>query len=86
MSALKYVAIALSGFGLLAALAAAFYWWRSSRIYIDVSRVPPKDMTAAYVYAFQIAHSESSWLNSQAAVWTGIAAILSAIASVVGVL
>jgi hypothetical protein len=86
MPTLKYAAIILSGFSLLAALVAAFHWWRSCRIYIDVSRMPPKDISAAYIIALQIALSESSWLNSQAAIWTGIAAVLSAATSVIGVL
>jgi hypothetical protein len=86
MPALKYAAITLSGLGLMAALAAAFFWWRSSRIYIDVSRMPPEDRTAAYVIGLKFQLSESSWLNSQAAIWTGIAAVLSSVASALGTL
>jgi hypothetical protein len=86
MPTLKYAAIIVSGFSLLAALLAAFYWLRSCRIYIDVSRVPPKDRQAAYIIALQIALSQAAWLNSQAAIWTGIAAVLSATTTVIGIL
>jgi hypothetical protein len=60
MPTLKYAAITPSGFSLLAALVAAFCWWRSCRIYIDISLMPLKDndTPAAYICALQIALSD----------------------------
>jgi hypothetical protein len=78
MFTLKYAVITLYGLSLLAALTAAHWWWYSSQTSIDVSRVPPK----AYVLGLQFERHFSSWHNSNAAIWTGIAAILAFIASV----
>jgi hypothetical protein len=80
----KYSAIALACFGLVAAIVAASYWWRASRVEIPQSSASITDVPALYIMSTQVAFNESSRLNSIASVWTGAAAILSAAASVVG--
>lgn len=77
------VSFALAGLG--AALIAAIYWRRASRVDITHTAASISDVPEQYILSTQVAFNESSRLNSRAAVWTGVAAVLSAIASVFGV-
>jgi hypothetical protein len=83
---LKGLAITLAVFGLGAAIVAAYYWWKASRVPISQSDASISDVPERYILATQVAFNESSRLNGVAAIWTGAAAILSAAASVLGVL
>jgi len=83
---LKILAIILACIGLAAAIIAAVYWWRASRIAIPPTVVSISDVPELHILGMQVTYNESSRLNSRAAAWTGIAAVLSAIASVLGVL
>ena len=47
---------------------------------------PISDVPEIHIFGTQAAFNESAQLNSRAAIWTGVAAILIATASVLGVL
>jgi hypothetical protein len=79
-------AILFAGAGLVTAMAAAFYWWKASRILIEPTAVSITDMPELHIMSGHVAFYESSRLNSTAAALTGVAAVLSAIGSVFGVL
>jgi hypothetical protein len=82
----KIFAVVSALIGLAAAIVAAIYWWRASRIAIPPTVVSMSDVPELHILGTQVAYNESSRLNSRAAVWTGIAAIFSAVASVLGAL
>ncbi|MEH2480558.1 hypothetical protein V1282_003915 [Nitrobacteraceae bacterium AZCC 2146] len=86
MTPVKLVAIALACLGLIAAIVAAVYWWGASRVDIARTAASISDVPEQYILSTQVAFNQSSRLNSRAAIWTGAAAVLSAIASVLGVL
>ena len=86
MITLKCLAVIFAGLGLVAAIIAAAYWWKASRVSIPNPVASISDVQELYILGTQVAFNESSRLNSCAAIWTGVAAILSATASVVGVL
>ena len=82
---LRYTAIMFAGLGLAAAIVAASYWWRASRVAPAEQVASISDVPELHIMGTEVAFNESSRLNSIAAIWTGIAAILSAIGSVLGV-
>jgi hypothetical protein len=86
MNGIKIASIILALGGLSAAIVAARYWWRASRVGIPNTTVSVADVPALHILGTQVAFNESSRLNSTAAVWTGAAAVVSAAASVLGVL
>ena len=86
MSTAHCFAVAFAVMGLAAAIVAALYWWKASRVAIAQSTASISDASELYVLSGQVAFNESSRLNSRAAVWTGCPAVLSAIGSVLGVL
>jgi hypothetical protein len=86
MSLTKILAITFALLGLIAAIIAAIYWWKASTIDIPEPVASISDVPEMHVLSTQVAFSESSRLNSVAARWTGFAAVLSAAASVLGVL
>jgi hypothetical protein len=86
MLTIKIAAIVLAVLGLGAAMIAAAYWWRASRIAILEPVASISDVPEFHLLSTQVAYNESSRLNSRAPVWTGAAAIVSATASVPGVL
>jgi hypothetical protein len=83
---LKALAFVSALIGLAAAIVAAIYWWSASRVAIPPTVVSISDVPELHILGTQVAYNESSRLNSRAAVWTGIAALFSAIASVLSVL
>lgn len=86
MSTIHYSAVAFALAGLVVAIVAAVYWWKTSRVAIVQTAASISDVPELYVLSRQVAFNESSRLNSRAAVWTGVAAVLSAIASVLRVM
>ena len=86
MITLKYLAVAFAALGLAAAIIAAVYWWKASSVSIPNSVASISDVQELYILGTAVAFNESSRFNSRAAIWTGVAAILSATASVLGVL
>jgi hypothetical protein len=86
MSTTHCFAVVFAVAGLTAAIVAAAYWWKASRVAIVQTAASISDVPELYILSGQVAFNESSRLNSRAAVWTGVAAVLSSIASVLGVL
>lgn len=86
MTPMKYVAIILAISCLATALNAARWWWKASKTPIESMPQSPSDVPEIHILSTQVAFYESSKLNSRAALWTGISAVLSAAASVCGVL
>ncbi|MBH5373520.1 hypothetical protein [Bradyrhizobium glycinis] len=86
MSIAHSLAVVFAIAGLGTAVAAAFYWLKASRIPIHHPAASISDVPELHIMSGQVAFYESSQLNSRAAVLTGIAAVLSAIGSVLGVL
>jgi hypothetical protein len=68
---------------LAAALVAARYWWRASKIAVDEPAASIDDNLAVHHYATVAAITEASGLNAIAARWTAAAAILGAVTSAV---
>jgi hypothetical protein len=86
MSTAHYFAMAFAVTGLVVAIVAAVYWWKASRVAIVHTSASISDVPELYILSGQVAFNESSQLNCRAAIWTGASAILSAIASVLGVM
>ena len=78
------IVFAFAGFG--TAIVAAVYWLKASRVPIQTPAASISDVPELHIMSRHTAFYESSQLNSRAAVLTGIAAVLSAIGSVLGVL
>jgi len=87
------IMLALATFA--SAIIAAWYWFKSSRIKVEsvataegasISDVLELHIMGAQTDIFTILHAlrESSRLNKLAAVWTGVSAILTAVAAVTG--
>jgi hypothetical protein len=85
MSVTHWLAIIFAFAGLGTAVAAAFYWLKASRVPIQTPAASISDVPELHIMGGHVAFYESSQLNSRAAVLTGIAAVLSAIGSVLGV-
>lgn len=83
---MKIAAIILALLGLAAALNAARLWWQASRTPIPVVAQSISDVPELHVMNTQVAFNTSSQINARAAIWTGFSALLSAVASVLGVL
>jgi hypothetical protein len=86
MNATHSLAVLFAVAGLGCAIAAAVYWWKASRVSIRTTTASISDVPELHIMSGHTAYYESSQLNSTAAVLTGIAAILSALGSVLGVL
>jgi hypothetical protein len=86
MPPLKIAAITLALLGLIEALIAARYWLKASKTYIDNPVASISDVPELHIHSTQVAFNKASQLNSVAAIWTGTAAVFSAVASVLGVL
>ena len=86
MSLTKSLAITFALLGLIAAVVAAFYWWKASTIASSEPVASISDAPELHILGNQVTFNESSRLNSIAARWTGVGALLSAVASVLGVL
>ncbi|MEH2549089.1 hypothetical protein V1283_005734 [Bradyrhizobium sp. AZCC 2262] len=85
MNIIHCLAIAFAFAGLGTAIAAAIYWLRASRVPIQTPAASISDVPELHIMSGHVAFYESSRLNSTAAVLTGVAAVLSAIGSVLGV-
>jgi hypothetical protein len=86
MNITHWLAIPFAFAGLGTAVAAAVYWWKAGRVPIHHPTASISDVPELHIMSGHVAFYESSQLNSTAAVLTGIAAVLSAIGSVLGVL
>ena len=80
------ITIVLACATLGAALTAAWYWLKSSRVEIGTRSSMPSisDVPAAHIGQAQVAIIQSPALNATAAKWTAAAAVLGAVTSVWG--
>ena len=83
---IKILVIAFYLLSLLAALNAAFCWWRSTRTTIDVSQMPPERQTESFILGLHFERRFSSWLNQGAAMYTAIAAVFAFVGGVLSLL
>lgn len=83
---MKTAAVILAVCGFIASTVAARYWWRASRVTIAETVASITDVPELHIMGTQVAFNESARLNQIAAIWTGVAALLSSVASVAGVL
>jgi len=86
MSLTKTLAITFALLGFIAAVVAAFYWWKASTTDSPEPVASISDASELHILGNQVAFNESSRLNSVAARWTGVAAVLNATSSVLGLL
>lgn len=84
MTTAKAIAIWFALAGLGAAIAAALYWFKASRVSAVHTAASPSDVPELYILSNEIAFNESSRLNARAALWTGASAILNSLATVIG--
>lgn len=99
---MKYGAIGVAAMAFVAALAAAYYWLRSTNVawplnsmHSDIERHLREELSVEEKLRFKVttdfysihrAMLEINALNRNAAIWTGMAAILSALSSLLGLL
>jgi hypothetical protein len=86
MTPLKIAAVTFALSGLVCAIVAARYWLRASRVYPAELAQSVTDATELHIQSTNVAIGDAGILNAKAAIWTGVAAVLSAIGSVLGVL
>lgn len=82
----KCAAIILAVLGLAAALNASRLWWQASSTPIPELFQSIPDVPELHLMNTQVAFNAASEINARAAIWTGLSAIISALASVLGVL
>jgi hypothetical protein len=70
--------------GLACAIVAAVYWFRGSREYPPPLAASISDATTLHLMNVQVSFGKAGKLNATAAIWTGVAAVLSASASLLG--
>ena len=83
---IRSIAILFALAGLVTAIAAAVYWWKASRVPIQSTTASISNVPELHIMSGHVAYNASSEQNSRAALLTGIAAVLSAIGSVLAVL
>jgi hypothetical protein len=86
MSPFKITAFVFAIAGLASAIVAARYWLHASREYPSELAQSIGDAPALHILNVQVSIGKAGALNAKAAVWTGAAAVLSAISSIIGLL
>jgi hypothetical protein len=84
MAPTKITALLFAVAGLVSAIVAARYWLLGSREYPSELQASIGDAPELHVLNVQVSISKTGALNAIAAKWTGAAAILSALGSIVG--
>ena len=84
MTPFKIAAVVFAVAGLVCAVVAATYWFRASREYPAQSDVSISDAPELHLLNTKVSIGKAGKLNAKAAIWTGIAAPLSAAASILG--
>mgnify|MGYP001259599976 CR=1 FL=1 len=85
MSTQNWIALAFAIAGLISAIVAARYWLRASRMKSpEPTQTFASDVPVFMLMATQHVMIASAKLNAKAAIWTGIAAVLSTLGSVIG--
>lgn len=80
----KIAAIIFAASGLVSAIVAAVYWLRAGREYPPELSQSIGDAPALHILNVQVSVGRAGALNAKAAVWTGAAAVLSAVSSILG--
>jgi hypothetical protein len=80
----KIAAIVFAGAGLSCAIVSAVYWFRASREYPGDLTQSIADAPQLHLMNLQVSFGAAGKLNAKAALWTGAAAVLGAIGSVLG--
>jgi hypothetical protein len=86
MTATKSIAIALTLAGFAVAIAAAYHWWKASRVYLPEPVASISDVPELHILNGQVSAALTNNMNARAAFLTGLAAILGTLGSVVGTL
>jgi hypothetical protein len=81
---MKTCAVIFAVLSLIFAIAAAAYWWRSSRVAFPQAPQAKDLIRAAYLQEVSAALSTVSRLNAWASILTGVAAILGTVSAVLG--
>lgn len=84
MAPIKITAFLFALAGLASAIVAARYWLHASREYPSELVQSIGDAPELHILNVQVSIGKAGTLNAKAAVWTGAAAILSAISSIIG--
>ena len=83
MNPFKIAALVLAIAGLTSAIVAARYWLHASREYPSDLVQSISDVPELHILNTQVSIGKAGALNAKAAIWTGVAAILSAISSII---
>jgi hypothetical protein len=83
MTPLKIVAFLFAIAGLASAIVAARFWLQASREYPSELPQSISDAPEVHIINVQVSIGKAGALNAKAAVWTGAAAILSALSSMI---
>lgn len=84
MTSIKIAAFLFALAGLASAIVAARYWLLGSREYPSELVQSISDAPELHILNVQVSIGKAAALNAQAAKWTGAAAILSALGSIIG--
>jgi hypothetical protein len=84
MAPTKIVAFLFALAGLVSAIVAARYWFLGSREYPSELPQSMSDAPELHILNVQVSIGKAGTLNAKAAKWTGAAAILSALGSIIG--
>jgi hypothetical protein len=84
MAPIKITAFLFALAGLASAIVAARYWLLGSREYPSELVQSADDNPALHILNVQVSIGKAGALNAKAAKWTGAAAILSALGSIIG--
>lgn len=84
MAPVKIAAFVFALAGLASAIVAARYWLLGSREYPSELQQSIGDAPALHILNVQVSMGKAGALNATAAKWTGAAAVLSAISSIIG--
>jgi hypothetical protein len=86
MAPARIIALLFALAGLVCAIVAAIYWFRASKEYPSEPVQSIGDAPELHILNTQVSIGKAGALNAKAARWTGAAAILSALGSVIGLL
>jgi hypothetical protein len=84
MTGLKITALFFAVAGLACAIKAAIYWLQASRVYPSDLAQSVSDAPDLHILNVQVSIGKAGAFNAKAAKWTGAAAVLGSISSVIG--
>jgi hypothetical protein len=84
MVPIRIAAFVFAAAGLVCAIVAARYWLHASHEYPSELPQSIGDAPELHILNVQVTIGKAGALNAKAAVWTGAAAVLSAVSSIIG--